>query len=266
MKFKSPTDITVLCHLLLLIGLGVSGSLSGIFSDIAYLCAFVLPTLLGLFLGKRIGKAPVSVKLQGREAALFLPIAFPSVLLIMGISLLTSFLLGLFGATNSVTVYDSFFENLIRHVILPAVLEESIFRYLPMTLFGGKNRRACILVSSLSFALVHANLFQIPYAFVAGVIFMSVNLMTGSPLPSFILHTLNNLVSVISLYFGGDAVILSVLALLAVISIVFVVIYNESYKDKILSIFSDKSKYKLSYSLILLVIPTLIMAILNLLG
>ena len=95
---------------------------------------------------------------------------------------------------------------------------------------------------------------------------MSVNLMTGSPLPSFILHTVNNLVSVISLYFGGDAVILSVLALLAAVSIVFVVIYKASYKEKVTSVFVDKSKYKLSYSLTLLVIPTLIMAILNLLG
>ena len=266
MRFKSPTDITVLCHLLLLIGLAVSGSIDGIFSDIAYICAFVIPTLLGLFLGKRIGAMRVGLAIDRRNIKLFLPVIFPAVLLIIVISSLTSFILGLTGAVNSVTVYGTFFENVIRHVILPAFLEEAIFRYLPMSLFKKGNSCALILVSSLCFALVHCNLFQIPYAFIAGVIFMGANLIFESPLPSLALHIVNNLISVISLYYGGDGVILSVCSILAVLSLVFIVIKRQSYLAKLTSVFSVKSEYKLSYSLFLLIIPTLLLSIANLLG
>ena len=266
MSFKSSTDITVLCHVLLLVGLAVSGSLSGVFSDIVYICAFVLPTLLGLFLGKKVGGGWVGLGISKRNIGLFLPIVFPAVLLILGVSELTSFILSLGGAENDVTIYGSFFENVIRHVIMPAVLEEAVFRYLPMALFKKENRCAVILVSSLCFALVHCNLFQIPYAFIAGVIFMAANLAFESPLPSLVLHIVNNLVSVISLYYGGDAVILSVCSLLAALSIAFIVIERKRYFDKLTRIFSVKSEYKLSYSLLLLIIPTLLMSIVNLLG
>ncbi len=266
MTFKSATDITVLCHLLLLFGLGVSGAFSGIASDVIYLGAFILPTVLGLYLGKRVGVGIIKPGISKQQIKLFVPIVFPSVLLIMGISALTSLILTWAGAQNSVTVYPTFFENLIRHVILPALLEEAIFRYLPMSLFAAENRRACILISSLCFALIHCNLFQMPYAFVAGVIFMGANIIFESPLPSLILHVVNNLISVISLYYGKDLLVILICAALSLVSVVLIILKRESYKVKIKHFFADKSKYKLSYSLLLIIIPTLIMSILNLLG
>lgn len=266
MTFKAATDITVLCHLLLLIGLGISGSFSGMTSDILYLCAFILPTVLGLYLAKKGGCQFPKLRLGRGEIKLLLPIVFPTVLLIMGISSFFSFILTQAGAENSVTVYPTLFENLVRHVFMPAILEEAIFRYLPFTLFGGENRRAFILISSLSFALVHCNLFQIPYAFIAGAIFAMANIMFDSPMPSLLLHTVNNLVSVLSLYYGKDLIVILICAALSAVSFAFIIAKRGSYKAKIKHIFEDKSKYKLSYSLLLIIIPTVVMSILNILG
>ncbi len=263
MRFKSATDLTVLCHLLLLFLLGLSAYFEGAVSDAIYFGAFILPTLLGLLIaGLRGGRIP-RIAMRRDNVRLLLPLVFPTVLLVMGMSVVSSLLLGFTGAENEVTVYPGFFENVIRHALLPAVLEEAAFRYLPMSLFGREQSRTCILVSSLSFALIHCNLLQIPYAFAAGVIFMGVNLIFGSPLPSLLLHMVNNLISVIIIYFDAPTVTVSVCAVIGVVSLAFIFLMRKDYAIEIKALFIRKSKYELSYSLLFLAVPTLFMAIIN---
>ena len=143
-------------------------------------------------------------------------------------------------------------------------IEEAAFRYLPFMLFG-ENKRECIIVSTLSFAFIHCSLFQIPYALAAGFIFMLVNLMTDSPIPSFVIHLVNNTVSVISIFYKTDLPIIITLGILTLICAVFIFKERKSYIERIKAIFVAKSKLKLSYSLLIIIIPTAFVAILNLL-
>lgn len=264
MDTKRATDITVLCHALVLIGLSVSGSLSGIASDICYITAFLLPTALGILFARAYGIPHCPISIGKKDLGLASFIIFPSVLLILGISLITSELLKFTGAVFEVTVYDTFIENALRHAILPAVLEEAVFRYLPMTLFSKNRKRECILISSISFALIHCSLFQIPYAFIAGLIFITINLITDSPLPSLFLHIINNLVSVISIFYKTDVPIIIALTLLSAISAVFIFKNKHNYTERIKAVFASDSKLKLSYSLLIIVIPTIAIALINL--
>ena len=251
---------------MLLLGLGISGSTLGALSDILYAAAFVLPTALGLYLGKRHGAHLKTPRISRKDMALFLPVIFPAMLIIIAISELTSLLLTAVGFENAVTVYPTLLENIVRHALIPAVFEEALFRYLPVSLYGGENTRGCVLVSSLTFAFIHCNLFQIPYAFVAGVIFVSLNIMFDSPLPSWILHAVNNTVSVISLYYRTEGWVLISVSVLALLSSVILVMKRKYYIDETKDVFLTKSKLELSNSLLLIVIPTLIVAILNLFG
>ena len=265
MDAKRATDITVLSHVLVLFGLSLSGSLVGIWSDIAYLAAFILPTVFALLLGRRAGAQTARLAMSSADTALMLPVIFPTVLITLGISALTSFALKFTGAAPEVTVYETLTENLIRHALLPAILEEAAFRYLPMSLFGKSARAECIFVSTVSFALIHCSLFQIPYALFAGFAFILLNLIADSPLPSLILHAVNNTVSVLSIFYKTELPIIIAVAALSLISAVFIFISRKAYVEKIKAIFGKKRKLLLSYSMLIIVIPTLLVAILNLL-
>jgi simple sugar transport system permease protein len=105
-------------------------------------------------------------------------------LLVIAVSALTTLVLAFFGKTNEVDVSGHLVYELFRHALIPAVLEELLFRYIPIKLLSPYSRRGAILVSALLFSLVHLNLFQIPYALLAGVVFGFLTVASGSILPS----------------------------------------------------------------------------------
>ena len=176
----------------------------------------------------------------------------PSMLLIIGVSFVVSSLLALLGKSDAVDVSGSILPHLLRHALLPAVLEEMLFRYIPIRLLGGRSRRAAIIVSSVMFALVHMSFFRIPYALLAGVIFAYITLLTGSILPSMLLHFANNTISVIWMRDPERAplVILIVLAVLTLFSAVYIVIRRGDYLKSIKEAFSgDKVGFSFEITL-----------------
>ena len=76
------------------------------------------------------------------------------------------------------------------------------------------------MLSALLFSLMHANIYQMPYAFFAGLVLSTLALASESVLVPVLFHILNNLVSVIlfrlpdtaALYFYGAIIILLPLA------------------------------------------------------
>ena len=98
------------------------------------------------------------------------------------------------------------------------------------------------------FALVHMSLFRIPYALVAGVIFAYITILTGSILPSMLLHFANNAVSVLWMRDPETAplIILIVLAILTLFSAVYIVIRRGDYLKSIKEAFSGE---KVGFSL-----------------
>ena len=268
-KFLTAIDM------LFLLLLSLSGSTLGIASEILYYLACLLP--VGLMLNhvyahkETIHTTPLERKeamlndlkrdftLSKKGAALSLPIFFPAISVILAISALTSLLLSSFGYSNATEFNEPFIVALLTHALAPAILEELLFRFAPIKLLE-ENKRSALILSSLMFAFAHANLFQIPYALVAGFIFSSLYLLTGSILPSVILHFLNNAVSLASMYGVKAPVIVIALAITSVASLTVIFIRRKEYKDEIKKMIG-KEKAVLAYTPLFFIATSSVIAI-----
>lgn len=95
--------------------------------------------------------------------------------------------------------------NLVIIALLPAVVEEFIFRGLILNGYKRRNPLMAIVISSLLFGLMHMNLNQFSYAFVIGVIFAFLAYATGSLLPSILGHFIINGTSVVMTHLSSGA-------------------------------------------------------------
>lgn len=91
--------------------------------------------------------------------------------------------------------------NLIIVALLPAVVEEFIFRGLIFNGYKRRNPFKAVILSAVLFGLVHMNINQFSYAFVIGVIFALLAYATGSLIPSITAHFLINGTSVVMAHF-----------------------------------------------------------------
>lgn len=245
---KNAVRLYTYLTLLFIFIYSISGMLSGIGSEVARVLAFALPTGIGLVAARRLHRlreeeAGTAIHdgtylgFRGGDALSLLPLVMPVIATVFLISYLTSLLLTLVGAENTTVPDAPIIEMLLLHAVLPTILEEMLFRYLPLKLIAPYSGRWCIILSSLYFALIHMNAYQIPYALFAGLVFITLDLMAGSVWPSVILHLLNNTVSVFFIKYGADETfvlwfIIS-MAALAVLSLIPVAIRRRHYLDGI---------------------------------
>lgn len=177
--------------------------------------------------------APSLIGLDSAGIGLTLPLILPTLGVIFLVSFLTSVILGAFGIVGEPVPQAPLFEMLVEYALIPCIFEEMIFRYLPMKLIAPYSERWCIILSSLYFALAHVNLTQIPYALVAGLVFITISLMTKSVLPSVILHFLNNFISVLWIKYSSDTTFLiwyvALLSVGALLSLIPVFIMRKKY-------------------------------------
>ena len=274
-KMTSKIKVLVSADMIFLLLLALSGSTEGTVSTLLYYSAFIIPSIMMLSFTYRpheslhasasFSKNDIARDIKrdftlSKKGLFFtLPILFPSILLILAISLLISLLLGALGMENTTVSSSSFVSALVTYALLPAILEELLFRFSTIKLLG-ENKKTALLLSSLMFAFAHANLFQIPYALAAGFICGALYLVTGSILPSIILHFINNTVSLLSMYGYGDTNIIITLCALTLISLVFLIIYRRFFINAIKSCF-DKKKMEISYHPIVFIITSLVLAI-----
>ncbi len=244
----------------------ISGMLSGIFADITYYLAFILPLAVICILEKKEGHITNLFTLDGEGARITALATFPCVCLVMAISFVTSIAIYLaFGQTNSVDLGNSLPLALVKYALLPALLEEMLFRYLPLRMLAPYSKRAAVLVSAFFFALIHSSLFSIPYAFAAGVIFMTVDLMAGSVIPSVLIHFVNNVASVLITFYPNMPVTPVIFAL-GGISLVLILLRWAEVKEKIKSAFDKGEGFRFSAQMIAFAVITLLVAVLGLVG
>ena len=181
--------------LFFLLILSLSGSVEGAVSEMIYSSAFILPSVVILFI---TCKGSSNIKLEKpKNITLLAPLTPLILLLIFSTAYLTALVIFITtGAQNEVAVTKDFTTDLFTLAIAPALFEELLFRYVPLKIIAPYSNKTALLVSSLFFALAHASLFSIPHAFIAGTVFMTVDIVSGSVIPSVILHLLNNLVSI----------------------------------------------------------------------
>ena len=96
--------------------------------------------------------------------------------------------------------------NLVIIALLPAVVEEFIFRGLIFNGYKRRNPFMAILLSAALFGLIHMNINQFSYAFAIGVIFGFMAYATGSLLPSILSHFIINGTSVVISHLSVDKV------------------------------------------------------------
>ncbi len=141
-----------------------------------------------------------------------------------------------YGISADFPIYSdtpSIIISFIHLVILPPLLEEILMRkhILGMMLPYGKS--GAVLFSALVFALFHANLMQIPFAFLCGGIFGYFTVKSGSLAFAVLMHFLNNLsafiVSYIGIYFTLTQFLLYSLFIVPLGVICGVILYKNGY-------------------------------------
>ena len=240
---KKRIALVILLDLSFLLLLFISGAASGALGGALYILAYVLPITVGLLVAYRSGNGAAVPGLRfEREKILPALMPMPPIMLaVMGISAVTSLILTSLGATAIADVSGDLLTVLFRHALMPAVLEELLFRYVTIKLLFPYSRRAALVISSVTFALIHVNLFQIPYALFAGFALGALTLTSGSVLPAIILHVLNNAVSVIWMR-NADVwwIIILALVILTLISAVYIIKRKKAYGEELRELLSGE--------------------------
>lgn len=266
---RALTCVTVI-DLMFILLLSISAAFGGFVGNLIYYSAFIIPFCAAIYIKNKTGSefTPPKIKINGMPLRLLMPTVAPTLALIFLISWLTSLFLSFVGDGNYVDVSGNLFVVILMHALIPAIAEEALFRYIPIALILPYTKKGAIWISAFFFALVHCNLYQLPYAFFAGIVFALLDIAFDSILPSVILHFINNLSSVFWLRGGAGGTFSQIYILtlisLAVISLVFIFMFKKDYKEKISPIICDKSKYKLSFEPVLFAVLTLFVAVTDL--
>lgn len=272
---KKEIKILTLSSLCVLLFLIISGSFSGVLQRIIYIIGFVLPTFVFLYIyygRKNGGKIFTSeyLTLGKKEAFITLGVIFPTVLSVLLVSLLGTAVMACFGKENIIEINEPPYLAVLLHALLPAFLEETAFRYLPLRLMGKRAPRGAIFVSATLFALVHHSLFSISYAFVAGIVFMAVDLMTESVFPSLIIHFVNNLFSLLAMGALGieieSYVVFLLLLVLCLLSFIPLFIYRSDILLRARLSFAKGEGISRPTELLFLAVPSLLIAFFELWG
>lgn len=172
---------------------------------ILYVLTFILPAL---FIYKRVLYKNYTIGLTPSFPRLYI-LYFP--LTIGGLSLILQYtysffnILSVFGigvySPNISLPADTVGRILlfILIVIVPAVVEELLFRKVILESLTEYGELFALTVSSAAFALMHCSPMQIPYAFLGGLIMGITVLKTRSIVPSMLIHGANNLLSYVYL-------------------------------------------------------------------
>lgn len=266
---KRAISIVAVTDVTFILLLSLSGSVGGVMGDIFYYLSFVISFLLALGINKALGGAFLqpSVTPVKTVSAFTVPLAAPFVAAVMLISFLTSLVLGFFGFSSSIDLSGNIFAVILKHALLPAVLEELLFRFVPIALIAPYSKKNAVFISALFFSLIHCNLFQIPYALLAGFLLSLISVGAGSIIPAVIIHFLNNLASIL-LGRQGESLVFNIcffviLTLITAVSLVYVFIKRKYYSTTIKSVFEDKCKLEFTYTAFLLVFLTIFISIYN---
>ena len=263
---KKGIRLLVACDLVFLVLMSLSSYFHGVASDLVYLLAFALPVTLGFFGAKRLRYEREEerglceedyprIGISKSGLVNFLPIVFPTVALVLLIAALTSLLLSLMtDGSPSFVPNEALWEMILVHALAPAVLEEMLFRYIPLKVLYRYSPRATVLLSSLFFAFIHLDIYKMPYAFAAGILLVVVDVMTESVLPSLIIHFINNLSSVLLMKYGVNThftvIFYSLLALLTLVSVVVMILRRRKYREAVGAAFGGRVEYDVSVALI----------------
>ncbi len=96
---------------------------------------------------------------------------------------------------NVIPKSDNIFV-LLCYIVVPAVVEELLFRSILLGEYSSHGGFCAIMISSVFFAMLHLDFSHFLVYFFAGVIFGVLTYITSSTIPAILLHMLNNFITV----------------------------------------------------------------------
>lgn len=187
-------------------GLGSTGYT--LFSMASYLLYLALPSIAVTLLMRR-DLRPFPTKRMA--PSVFIPAVMAGLGLVVLANLVASILMNILSSfglpwPSSPNVMDKSVLNLVLNLVstavLPALVEEMVFRGYVLGALRPQGDGLAIVFSALLFGLLHGNLLQIPFAFILGLIFAYLTVQTGSIWPAVLIHFLTNATSVCLEYAG----------------------------------------------------------------
>ncbi len=278
---KNAVRFTTLSAMLFIISLYISALIGGIVGE---LVKFMIVGFVVFFCyraslsAKREREEEAGVALaepsyltfSRRGVSMLGTLSAPTISIVFLVSYLTSLVLTRLGMQGTTVESEALHTMIINHAIIPSILEEIIFRYIPLILIAPYSRRTALIISSVYFALAHTDVFMIPYALIAGVVFMALDIAADSIYPSLILHFLNNIVSILFIKYSNILVfkwsLIFALGVLTILSLVVIVLKRRDYREVARKIWVlGEASYEL-YGPIIYTIFTLFLALLGVLG
>jgi len=195
---------------------------------------YFLTFLFGLFLSLK-NKSELSVPLKVPKPKLTFLV---SLITICGIpiAMLLNALAGILTTAGADDASDvnkySLWVAVICFAVVPAIVEEFIFRGIILEEYLKIGTRAAVLISSIYFALLHFSLGSVLYGFFFGIIFALVRIETGNLSYTIIMHCLFNLINVLLSYIPLNKITNLMLVLFMGVGIIAFVITMRMFVKK----------------------------------
>ena len=244
---KNRTLLILVYALILPLLIGLSFLPSGL-RVYRQILALMIPLIIGVSIFVKRNGTKIQMFEGKGEVGLASLFFAPTLLLIILISLFTSLILSLFGLSNTAVESLPIGEAILRYAIFPAILEEALYRILPLLALKDEDAFSVCIFSSLVFGFSHLSLFSIPYAFFSGFAFFCINRLAKSPFPSLFLHLTNNLLSLWMMFSKqGNLVLLGILVTLFVLSALSVILMAKFYRERVVLLLETFRKKRVPF-------------------
>lgn len=191
------------------------------------------PFLAGYILLKRKGFAggiPLGAPYNKTEFGLLIPIGVAVCILgSFATGMFSTFVDAIFGIEftqpddgSSYNTVSGIAFSLLQTALVPAFIEEFVIRGVVMQSLRRYGDAFAIVTSAAVFALMHGNMIQIPFAFIAGMALGYIVIRTGTMWTGIIIHFLNNALAVTSLSLLDN---MSEAATTTVLSVIYIIIF-----------------------------------------
>ena len=137
--------------------------------------------------------------------------------------------------------------SLVVFAVVPAVVEEFVFRGVILGAYSKVDVKAGIVISSLFFALLHFSFGSVMYGFFFGLLFAVIRLSTGNLVYTIIMHCLFNTINVLMSYMRLDeipAVVVFIVFAVALLGFITLVMYFFSRNTIDTHMSHSEGKYK----------------------
>ena len=215
----------------------------------AQMSIYFMTFMFSLFLWRK-HKGEIEIKLKKVETV---KLAQLSAITVCGIpiALFLNYFAGILSSAGADSAEDvntyPLILSLVVFAVVPAVVEEFVFRGVILGAYSKVDVKAGIVISSLFFALLHFSFGSVMYGFFFGLLFAVIRLSTGNLVYTIIMHCLFNTIYVLMSYMRLDeipAVVVFIVFAVALFGFITLVMYFFSRNTIDTHMSRSEGKYK----------------------